>query len=151
MKYRVIMYLYRKRVLVLKPKPTPNLNWSYIMGKKNEQTTAGAEQKTDTTQFRARLQTAARMSAFGDETRVGIITFLLSGPKNVGDIADAVGIPVVNASHHLNKLKQAGLVEDEKQGRFVIYTLNPALTTKTNGKTTRTVLNMGLCSVVFES
>ncbi len=73
---------------------------------------------------------------------------MISGKKNVGEIADEVGIPVVNASHHLSKLKQAGLVRDEKDGRFVIYSLNPELTSKKGNKTT---MNMGLCKVVFES
>ena len=92
-------------------------------------------------------QTAEQMSSFGDETRIGIINFLLTGEKNVGDIAAAVGIPVVNASHHLNKLKSTGVLKDRKEGRFVMYSLNPELVNKTGNKTT---LKMGLCYVSFE-
>lgn len=115
------------------------------MSKKNGPAVAEQPKGND---IDSRRQTALRMSAFSDETRVGIVSFLLEGKKSVGSIAEAVGIPVVNASHHLNKLKQAGIVKDEKDGRFVMYSLMPEITSK-NGK--NTVLAMGICSVIFAS
>ena len=64
----------------------------------------------------------ARMfAALGEPTRLQIATHLLSGPLHVGAIAELVGEPMVNISHHLGVMRQAGLLEDEKKGRMVIY------------------------------
>jgi DNA-binding transcriptional ArsR family regulator len=64
----------------------------------------------------------ARMfAALGEPTRLQLATHLLSGPKHVGALAELVGEPMVNISHHLGVMRQAGLLEDEKKGRMVIY------------------------------
>ena len=41
-----------------------------------------------------------------------------------GEIADAFNITKPSISHHLDLLKQANLVEAEKQGQFIYYSLN---------------------------
>jgi len=41
-----------------------------------------------------------------------------------GDIADQFNISKPSISHHLDLLKQAGLVQSEKQGQFIYYSLN---------------------------
>jgi len=41
-----------------------------------------------------------------------------------GDIADRFNISKPSISHHLNILKQATLVQDERQGQFIYYSLN---------------------------
>ena len=59
----------------------------------------------------------------------GLISFFLatdarllrSGPHNVTEIAEHLGIALVNVSHHLNVLRHGGIVASEKQGRFVVY------------------------------
>jgi DNA-binding transcriptional ArsR family regulator len=64
----------------------------------------------------------ARMfAALGEPTRLKIATLLLSGPQHVGALAELVGEPMVNVSHHLGVMRQAGLLEDEKLGRQVVY------------------------------
>jgi len=62
-----------------------------------------------------------------DPTRIHILTLLFDGPRNVGYLAKAIGVPMVNASHHLKVMRQAGLLTFTKQGRLVIYEINPAL------------------------
>lgn len=68
-------------------------------------------------------RTAAFLAAVGEPIRVRIVRFLADGPKNVSEIAAAVGIPIVNASHHLGVMRAAGVASDEKDGRFVLYSL----------------------------
>ncbi len=63
------------------------------------------------------------LAGVGEPTRLAIIRFLADGTKNVGEIAKAVERPIVNVSHHLGVLREAGLVEDRKDGRFMLYTL----------------------------
>ena len=68
---------------------------------------------------------ARLLRALADPDRLRIVRCLRQGPKNVSEIAADLGVLVVNISHHLGVLRQAGLVEDEKQGRYVVYRLHP--------------------------
>ena len=52
-------------------------------------------------------------------------TCLRTGSKNVTELAKLLNVEIVNVSHHLGVLRQAGLVQDEKHGRFVVYSLHP--------------------------
>jgi DNA-binding transcriptional ArsR family regulator len=69
--------------------------------------------------------------------RLRIIRCLQSGPRNVGQLAQELDAEVVNVSHHLGVLRQTGLVRDQKQGRFVIYSLNPDYFREFDGKEAR--------------
>jgi DNA-binding transcriptional ArsR family regulator len=62
--------------------------------------------------------------ALNDQTRREILTLLKEGDKTAGEIADRFNISKPSISHHLDLLKQAGLVEAEKQGQFISYSLN---------------------------
>jgi ArsR family transcriptional regulator len=68
---------------------------------------------------------ARLLKALADPERLRIIDCLRQGPRNVSDLAAALGAEVVNVSHHLGVLRHAGLVLDEKQGRFVVYRVHP--------------------------
>lgn len=67
----------------------------------------------------------ARMfAALGHESRVAIIRLLLAahpGGLVVGELHDELGIPSSTLSHHLDALRQEGLVEQEREGRFLRY------------------------------
>lgn len=43
---------------------------------------------------------------------------------SAGDIADHFNIGKPTISHHLDLLRQAGLVTSEKQGQFIIYSIS---------------------------
>jgi ArsR family transcriptional regulator, arsenate/arsenite/antimonite-responsive transcriptional repressor len=62
--------------------------------------------------------------ALNDQTRREIIDLLKKGDMTAGDIADHFKITKPSISHHLDLLKQAGLVEAVKQGQFIYYSLN---------------------------
>jgi DNA-binding transcriptional ArsR family regulator len=68
---------------------------------------------------------AEMLAALAAPERLRIIRFLRDGPRNVSEIADMLHIPSVNASHHLVKLREAGLIRSRKKGRFVVYALAP--------------------------
>ena len=59
--------------------------------------------------------------AFSDTSRVRILSALAEGEKNVGALADAVGVSESAVSHHLRGLRQMRLVETRKEGREVYY------------------------------
>jgi len=76
----------------------------------------------------ARIAKYADMfSAMGTEPRLRIMQLLLSAhPEGlvVGDIQDALAIPNSTLSHHLDKLKNEGLVDVRREGTFLRYTAN---------------------------
>ena len=70
---------------------------------------------------------ATMLAAIGEPTRLRILYQLAESPRNVGALAEVVGVPMVNMSHHLGVMRQAGLLEDEKDGRRVLYRVRPEL------------------------
>jgi ArsR family transcriptional regulator, arsenate/arsenite/antimonite-responsive transcriptional repressor len=64
--------------------------------------------------------------ALSDETRLQLLELLRDGEQCVCDLSDALDAAQSRLSFHLKTLKEAGLVTDRKEGRWVYYTLNPA-------------------------
>ncbi len=72
---------------------------------------------------------AAMFSALGTESRLRIVRLLLAahpGGMIVSDIQTELGIPASTLSHHLDKLRQQGLVAVERKGTFLWYRANTA-------------------------
>jgi DNA-binding transcriptional ArsR family regulator len=63
-------------------------------------------------------------SALSDPTRLRIISVLLRGELNVGDIATQLEMTESAVSHQLRGLRQLRLVRSRKAGRQVYYTLD---------------------------
>jgi ArsR family transcriptional regulator, arsenate/arsenite/antimonite-responsive transcriptional repressor len=63
--------------------------------------------------------------ALSDETRIRVVDMLVSGEKCVCDLQDAVGAAQSRLSFHLRVLREAGLVNDRRQGRWNFYSLRP--------------------------
>ncbi len=66
----------------------------------------------------------ALFKALNDQTRRDILELLKKRDMTAGEIADAFDFSKPTISHHLDLLKQAGLVDSLKQGQFVYYSLN---------------------------
>mgnify|MGYP001321892560 CR=1 FL=1 len=68
---------------------------------------------------------ADMLSAMGTEPRLRIMQFLLSAHPDglvVGDIQSELDIPNSTLSHHLEKLKNEGLVKVRRESTFLRYT-----------------------------
>ena len=63
-------------------------------------------------------------SALSDPTRLRIISVLLEGELNVGDLAARLNMTESAVSHQLRGLRQLHLVRSRKDGRQVYYTLD---------------------------
>ena len=61
--------------------------------------------------------------ALADPTRVRIVGLLLAGEICVCHIYETLGIPQSKASRHLAYLRRAGIVQGEKRGLWVYYSL----------------------------
>lgn len=83
---------------------------------------------------------AELLKALAEPLRLRIVDTLREGPRNVSEIAEALGVELMIASHHLGILKNSGLVERQKQGRYAVYKLRP-------GVSTRGQIDLGCCQL----
>jgi len=63
--------------------------------------------------------------ALGDETRLRLLEQLHGGEQCVCDLTDELEASQSRLSFHLKTLKDAGLVTDRREGRWVYYAINP--------------------------
>src|SRR5882724_4293932 len=63
--------------------------------------------------------------ALSDETRLEIIELLRKGERCVCELTDTLDAAQSRLSFHLRVLKDAGIVRDRKDGRWVHYELAP--------------------------
>jgi ArsR family transcriptional regulator len=78
-----------------------------------------------TTAARDGRRTARLFHALADETRLRILGRLRAGEQCVCDLTGALEAAQSRLSFHLRTLKDAGLVTDRRQGRWVYYALAP--------------------------
>ena len=72
----------------------------------------------------ARAAAARGFHALADETRLRIVDLLRDGERCVCDLQDWLGMSQSALSFHLKTMKDAGLLIDRRQGRWVYYRLN---------------------------
>ena len=65
--------------------------------------------------------------ALSDPTRREILNLLRTGPLSAGELLEHFSMTGASLSHHLSILKNAGLIDDEKKGKFIFYTLNTSV------------------------
>jgi ArsR family transcriptional regulator len=61
--------------------------------------------------------------ALGDPTRLRILRLVAETPLNVSELVSVVGVGQSSVSHHLGKLRNLGLVREERQGGYSYYSL----------------------------
>ncbi len=66
----------------------------------------------------------ALFKALSDPSRRKILTLLRQGDLTAGQIAQNFPMSWASVSHHLNVLKEAGLVLAERDGQYIRYSLN---------------------------
>jgi len=88
------------------------------------------------------------LKALGDETRLRMLRLLSKAPLTVGEIVEKLGITQPNASKHLRVLREAGLIESEKQGQQRIYTIPEKLTAEIAAN--KGTLDLGCCTFRFD-
>ncbi len=69
--------------------------------------------------------TAAVAKALGHPARLRLLSMLARGPLCVCHMTAVLGAAPSTVSEHLRELKRAGLLMEEKSGRFVCYRLAP--------------------------
>ena len=67
---------------------------------------------------------AETFKALSDPTRREILNLLKRGDLSAGEIADRFDMTAATISHHLSVLKQADLILDRREGKYIYYQLN---------------------------
>ena len=79
------------------------------------------------------MNSTAIFRLLGDDARLRILRLLHAERLNVTELTSILGIAQSGVSRHLGLLKDAGLVEERRDGGFTYFRLAPALETGQNG------------------
>lgn len=71
------------------------------------------------------------LKALADPTRREILNLLKGGKRSAGEICEHFDISAAAISRHLSVLKEADLVYDTREGKFIYYTLNTSVLEET--------------------
>ena len=67
------------------------------------------------------------LKALADPTRREILNLLKKGKLSAGEITDHFDITAAAISRHLSVLKEADLIEDTREGKYIFYELNASV------------------------
>ena len=67
------------------------------------------------------------LKALSDPIRREILNLLKAGPMAAGDIAAKFDVTGAAVSRHLAVLKEADLIRDNREGKFIFYALNASV------------------------
>ncbi|MBO5845715.1 MAG: winged helix-turn-helix transcriptional regulator [Clostridia bacterium] len=67
------------------------------------------------------------LRALSDPTRREILNLLKEGRMSAGDIVDRFDVTGASISRHLSVLREADLIRDKREGKFIYYELNASV------------------------
>jgi len=67
------------------------------------------------------------LKALADPIRREILNLLKNGQMSAGEITDHFDVTGASISRHLSVLKEADLIRDTRDGKFIIYELNASV------------------------
>ena len=67
------------------------------------------------------------LKALADPIRREILNMLKNGKMTAGEIADRFDVTMASVSRHLSVLKDADLIRDTRDGKFIIYEINTSV------------------------
>src|SRR6266498_2742047 len=95
------------------------------------------------------LDCIAALKALGEENRLRILRLLFKEPLSVNEISERLHASQYNVSKHLRIMREAGLLETEKQGKQRLYTVAGSL--KSQLAANDNVLDLGCCTFRLRS
>ena len=67
------------------------------------------------------------LKALSDPIRRDILNLLKEGKRSAGEISDHFPVTAAAVSRHLSVLKEADLVRDSREGKYIFYELNASV------------------------
>ena len=86
----------------------------------------------------------AALKALGEKTRLRILRLLFKESLSVNEIAERLQVSQYNVSKHLRVMREAGLLETEKDGKQRLYSVSNKLRTQVAAN--NNVLDLGCCT-----
>ena len=90
----------------------------------------------------------AALKALGEESRLRILRLLFKERLGVNEISRRLSVSQYNTSKHLRIMREAGLMEVEKQGKQRLYTVARKL--KNQVSANNNILDLGCCTFRFD-
>jgi len=90
------------------------------------------------------LNCIAALKALGEETRLRILRLLFKEPLSVNEISERLDVSQYNVSKHLRIMREAGLLEVEKDGKQRLYSVVEDL--KAQVAANNNILDLGCCT-----
>ena len=87
------------------------------------------------------------LKALADDTRWRIVRELLPASRTVGDLVERLDVSQYNVSKHLKVLREAGIVESERDGKHVSCRVADDFRKKLTSKSG--ILDLGCCTFRF--
>ena len=95
------------------------------------------------------LDCIAALKALGEESRLRILRLLFKEQLSVNEITERLKLSQYNVSKHLRVMRDAGLLESEKQGKQRLYRVPSRL--KAQVAANNNVLDLGCCTFRFDN
>ena len=73
----------------------------------------------------------ATLKALSDPIRREILNLLKGGRLSAGEITEHFDVTAASISRHLSVLKEADLIRDQRQGKFIYYDINTSVLEET--------------------
>ena len=73
----------------------------------------------------------ATLKALSDPIRREILNLLKGGRLSAGEITEHFDVTAASISRHLSVLKEANLIRDQRQGKFIYYDINTSVLEET--------------------
>lgn len=89
---------------------------------------------------------AERLKVLANPTRLSIMRELMQGSQEVKELNEEIKIDQSLLSHHLQVLRESGLVVSERKGKGVLYGLAPAIKSASD----KNKIQLGCCVLSFE-
>jgi DNA-binding transcriptional ArsR family regulator len=85
------------------------------------------------------------LKALADDTRWALVTELVRRPSTVTELTERLTATQYNVSKHLKILREAGIIESEREGKNIRYAVLPSFKPKlANGR--KHSLDLGCCT-----
>ena len=73
----------------------------------------------------------ATLKALSDPIRREILNLLKAGRLSAGEITEHFDVTAASISRHLSVLREAGLIRDTREGKFIYYDINTSVLEET--------------------
>lgn len=89
---------------------------------------------------------AAFLKVLADQTRLAVVKLLIGQALTVGELNESLGVEQTLLSHHLRVLRDAAIVQCQREGRSMRYSLSAQVRSARRGS----AIELGCCKIVFE-